>query len=110
MNDDPKVRRTLHFRFSMPNTDPEQIAAMAQAGAQFYRMFGNVRVRLLHNADDPAKYVQEIEYDAPEEIEVNRQKMASDPSVQAYLQVWRQMFPGAVEVDVYREIWNSEAR
>jgi hypothetical protein len=104
MNSEPKVRRTLHFRFTLPNADAAQIATLVKASASFYQWFGDVRMRLLLNVDDPAKFVQEIEYDAPEAMEVNRQTIASDTRVQAYLQGWRSMFPGAVEVDVYKEL------
>jgi hypothetical protein len=104
MSSDAKVRRTLHFKFTIPNADSAQIAAMVKATAPFYQMFGDMRIRLLQNVDDPAKFTQEIEYDAPEALELNRQTIASDNRVQAYLQGWRSMFPGAVEVDVYREL------
>ena len=52
----------------------------------------------------PPVSFHEIEYDTHEVIEVNRQRVASDPRVQAYLQTWRSMFPGAVEIDVYQEV------
>ena len=104
MSSDEKVRRTLHFKFTIPNADFAQIAAMVKATAPFYQMFGDMRIRLLQNVDDPAKFTQEIEYDSREIFEVNRQKIASDPRMQTYLQTWRTMFPGAVEVDVYREV------
>jgi hypothetical protein len=104
MSGDPKLRRTLHFKFTMPNADSAQIAAMVKAAAPFYEMFGDMRVRLLQNVDDPAKFTHEIEYDAPEALELNRQKIASDLRMQAYLQAWRSVFPGAVEVDVYKEV------
>jgi hypothetical protein len=29
--------------------------------------------------------------------------VASDPRMQAYLQTWRSLFPGSVEIDVYQE-------
>jgi hypothetical protein len=59
---------------------------------------------LLQNADDPTKYVQEIEYDAQEDWELNRQRIAGNPTMQAYLQTWRTMFPGALEIDVFQEV------
>ena len=62
------------------------------------------RTRLLQNVDDPARFVQEIEYELPEVVEFNRQRVASDPRVQAYLQTWRSMLPGGIEIDVYQEI------
>jgi hypothetical protein len=103
-NEETKVRRTLHLRFTVPSADSGQLAAMIKAAAPFYQMFGNARVRLLQNADDPAKYIQEIEYEAQGEWELNRQRMASDARIQTFLQAWRTMFPGAVEMDVYQEV------
>lgn len=105
MNDDAaKVRRTLQLRFTLPSADSGQIAAMIKATAPFYQVFGKAQVRLLQNVDDPARYVQEIEYEAQEDWELNRQRIAGDARVQAFLQTWRTMFPGALEMDVYQEV------
>ena len=103
-NDEPKVRRTLQLRFTLPTSDSAQVVAMIKAAAPFYQMFGNAEVRLLQNVDDPTKFTQMIEYEAREDWELNRQKMASDAKMQAFLQMWRTMFPGAIEIDVYREV------
>jgi hypothetical protein len=103
-NDEPKVRRTLQLRFTLPTSDSGQVVAMIKAAAPFYQMFGNAEVRLLQNVDDPTKFTQMIEYEAREDWELNRQKMASDAKMQAFLQMWRTMFPGAIEIDVYREV------
>ena len=102
-NDDAKIRRILHFRFTIAAA-PEQILPMMKSAAPFYQFFGEAKVRLLQNVDDPARFIQTIEYDAPEAMEQNRQQIASDVRVQAYLQAWRTFFPGAVEVDVYKEV------
>ena len=101
---DQKVRRILHLRFTLPTADSGQMAAMIKASAPFYQMFGNAQVRLLQNVDDPAKFVQIIDYDANEDWELSRQRIASDPRMQVYLQTWRTMFPGALEIDVFQEI------
>ncbi len=100
-----KVRRTLQLRFTLPSADSSQLAAMIKAAAPFYQMFGsNTQVRLLQNVDDPAKLVQIIDYDAHEDWELSRQRIASDPRMQVYLQTWRSMFPGVLEIDVYQEV------
>jgi hypothetical protein len=99
-----KVRRTLQLRFTLPTADSGQLAAMIKAAAPFYQMFGKAEVRLLQNVDDPAKFVQIIDYDAVEDWELNRQRIASDPRMLVYLQTWRTMFPGALEIDVYQEV------
>ena len=103
MSDDKSVRRILHFKFTLPSADNAQFFAIMKTSTPYSTMFGEVSVRFLQNADDRAKIIQIVEYDAPKSIEANRQSLASDPRVQAYLQVWRTMVPN-VEVDVYREI------
>jgi hypothetical protein len=99
-----KVRRTLQLRFTLPTADSGQFAAMIKAAAPFYQMFGKAEVRLLQNVDDPAKFVQLIEYEAQEDWELNRQRIAGDARMQAYFQTWRAMFPGALEIDVFQEV------
>jgi len=101
-NGDAEIRRTLHFKFTLTGAS-EQMIAMMKSSAPLYQMFGDAKVRLLQNVDDPSRFLQEIEYDAPETLEMNRQQIASDPRVQAYLMGWRSMFPGAIEIDVYKE-------
>jgi hypothetical protein len=103
-DEQPKVRRTLQLRFTLPTADSTQLAAMIKAAAPFYQMFGKAEVRLLQNVDDPAKFIQLIEYEADEGWELNRQRIASDARMQAYLQTWRTMFPGALEIDVFEEV------
>jgi hypothetical protein len=98
--EDKKVRRILHFRFTLHDVSPEMLAMMKSA-APYLEMFGSAKVRLLRNVDDPKRFIQEIDYETPEAIETNRQMVASLPAVQAYLQAWRTMFPGAVEIDVF---------
>jgi len=100
-NGSGKIRRTLHFKFTIAGAT-EQVIAMIKSAAPLYQMFGDAQVRLLQNVDDPGRFLQEIEYDAPEAIELNRQKIASDPRVQAYLTGWKSMFPGAIEIEVYK--------
>ncbi len=99
-----KVSRTLHLRFTLPGAESGQLAAMVRAAAPFYQVFGKAKVRLLQNVDDPARYIQVIEYEADEDWETSRQRLASDARMQAYLMTWRSMFPGAMEFDVFQEV------
>jgi hypothetical protein len=103
-NDVPKVRRTLQLKFTLPGANPAHLISMVKAAQPFYEVFGAGRARLLKNVDDPARFIHEIEYELHEVIELNRQRVASDPRVQAYLQSWRSLFPGGVEIDVYEEV------
>jgi hypothetical protein len=102
-NGSTTVRRTLQFKFTLPAGDPAQLAPMMRAAWPFIEAFGGKRMRLLRNVDDPARFVQEIEYETHEAIELNRQRIASDWRVQAYLQGWRSLLGGSVEIDVYQD-------
>jgi hypothetical protein len=99
-----KVVRTLQLKFMLPAADPAQLGAMIKSAKPFYEFFGTTRVRLLQNVDDPARFIQVIEYEADPEVELNRQRIAADPRLQGFIQAWRTMLPGAVEVDVYQDI------
>jgi len=99
-----KVIRTLHFKFTMPAADPAQLSALIKSAKPFYEFFGTTRVRLMQNVDDPARFIQVIDYETDAEVELNRQRIASDPRLQGFIQAWRTMLPGAVEVDVYQEV------
>lgn len=98
------VRRTLQFKFTLPTADASTLLTLLNAARPFHQAFGGKRFRLFQNVDDPARYVQEIEYETHESIELNRHRFASDPRVQATLQSWRMMLGGSIEIDVYREV------
>ena len=104
MASDEKVLRILHLKFTLPAADPAQLSAMIKSAKPFYDFFGTTRVHLLQNVDDPTRYIQVIEYETDESLEVNRQRIASDPRIQGYLQAWRMVVPGAVEIDVYQGV------
>ena len=98
------VRRTVQLKFTLPTADSTHLASLVKSATPFFEAFGGRRVRLLQNVNDPARFIQEIEYDTPEVIELNRQRVAGDPQVQAYLRTWRSLLPGAVEIDVYQDV------
>jgi len=102
--EESKIWRTLHLRFTLSGADTEQLSSLMRSAESFFQLFGNAHFRLLRNADDPAKFIQVIEYETPESFEINRQSIASDLRFQAFLQAWRAMLPGALEIDVFEEV------
>jgi hypothetical protein len=99
-----KVFRVLQLKFTLPTADPTQFVALIRATAPYYEQFGGKQVRLLQNVDNPAQFIQIIDYEIHQSFETSRQQIAGDPRLQTFLQAWRQMFPGTVEVDVFREV------
>ena len=100
-----KVRRTLLLRLKAPTPDAAKVlGAMMQNTAAMYQAFGDAKVRLLRNADDQTQFLQIIEFQADQAVERSRQKMASDRTMQNFLQGWRAMFPGAADAEVYEDV------
>jgi len=83
---------------------PNAVGDMIRLRHQHFDMLGGKQVRLLQNVDNPAQFIQIIDYEIHQSFETSRQQIAGDPRLQTFLQAWRQMFPGTVEVDVFREV------
>src|ERR1700731_4620695 len=99
-----KVGRTLQLKFTLPAAEPDRLMVLIKAAKPYYELFGGKQVRLLQNVDQPSQFIQIIDYEIDESFETSRQQIAGDPRLQAFLQAWRQMFPGTVEVDIFREV------
>jgi hypothetical protein len=108
MEDTKRVRRILQLKFTLPAAEPSALVAIINATRPYYELFGGKEMRLLQNVDQPAQFIQIIDYDIDESLETNRQQMAGDPRLRAFLQAWRTFFPGTVEVDIFREVEGME--
>ena len=108
MIDEPrKVRRILHLKTRTTAADPSQLLSFVKASIPFYQALGGTRIRLLRNVDDPSHLVQEVEYETQESFEMNRHQVASDPTMRTFLQTWKSLLMGAVEIDVYEDVTDS---
>ena len=94
------VRRILHFKMRTPTAETKQLLPFIKAAIPFYEAFGRTRIRLLHNVDDPTQFVQVVEYETEEALEMNRQRIAGDPTLRAFLQTWRTLLSQAIEIAV----------
>ncbi len=101
--DNENVRRVLRLRIRALG-DPIQFLALMKSATPFYQALGGKRFRFLRNVDDPAQFLVEIEYEAHAALELNRQKVASDPMVRTFLQGWRAMLAGSAEFEVYEDV------
>ncbi len=103
MADADKVKRVLQMK-ARALGDPQQMLTLMQTATPFYRALGAAKFRVLQNVDDPAQFVIEVEYEADAAVELNRQKVASDPMVRTFLQGWKQMLAGSADIDVYQDV------
>jgi len=106
-NEAKTVRRILHFRIRTPATETKQLLPFIKAAIPFYEAFGRTRIRLLHNVDDPTQFVQVVEYETEEAFEMNRQRIAGDPTLRTFLQTWRTLLSQAIEIDVYEDVTDA---
>lgn len=104
MADTPeKVKRVLHMKIRAL-ADPSQVLILMRSAMPFYRAMGGTSTRILQNVDDPTQFVVEIAYEADAAFELNRQKVASDPTIRSFLQGWRQLLAGSAEMDVFEDV------
>ena len=103
------VRRRIEALFAAVNKGNAE-PVLASFAPRFEHAFlgehalGGARFRYLQNVDDPAQFLIEVEYEADAALELNRQKVASDPMVRTFLQGWRQMLAGTADMDVYEDV------
>jgi hypothetical protein len=97
------LKRVLHIKVRALG-DPGQVLALIRSAAPFYQTLGGTGFRVLQNVDDPAQLTIEIEYAADAALELNRQKLASDPMVRTFLQSWRANSAGTADMDVYQDV------
>ena len=83
---------------------PSQLLALVNASKPFYEMLGGTEIRLLQNVDDPGKFIQMIEYETPEEMEINRAAHRRRSAHAGLSEAWRTMLPGGVEIDVFKDV------
>ena len=97
------IKRVLQIKMRALG-EPAQVLALIRSASPFYRALGGTGFRVLQNVDDPAQLLVEIEYEANAALELNRQKVASDPMVRTFLQGWRAILAGNADVDVYQNV------
>jgi len=103
VNDSSKVHRILQLKIRAPAADITQLLTFAKANIPFYQVLGGKSFRFLRNVDDPAQFIVMIDYETHQAIELNRHSVASDPTIRTFLQGWRAMLGGAIEIDVYED-------
>jgi hypothetical protein len=100
---DNGVKRVLQIKMRALG-EPAQVLALIRSAAPFYRTLGGGSFRVLQNVDDPAQLVVEIEYEANAALELNRQKVASNPMILTFLQGWRAILAGNADIYVYEDV------
>lgn len=102
-----KVQRIMHLKMRTPTADPSQLLALLKPAIPFFAAWGG-KVRILRNVDDPSQFLQIVEYETEEAFELNRHRIASDPTMRTYLQTWRTFLGGSADIDVYEDVTDAK--
>ncbi len=103
-----KLNRILVMKIKLPAPEALQsLSVMMKTATPFYQAFGDGKMRLLRNVDSPTEIIQIVEYEAEQSLELNRQRLASDPMMRNFVQAWRMLFPGGIEIDIYEDVTGS---
>jgi hypothetical protein len=99
------VNRILVMKIRLPAAEAiSSVSMMMKTASPFYEAYGDAKMRLLRNVDAPNEIIQIVEYQAEKAVELNRQRLASDPMMRNFVQAWRTLFPGGSEIDVYEDV------
>ena len=72
-NEEAKTNRILYVKIRTLSSDSTAVlATMIKNSVPLYSAWGDVRMRLLRNVDDPAQFLQIIEYQTDPELEAPR--------------------------------------
>jgi hypothetical protein len=106
--DTKTLNRILVMKIKLPAPEAiKSLSMMMKSTSPFYKAYGDAKMRLLRNVDSPTEVIQIVEYQAEQAVELNRQRIASDPTMRNFVQAWRALFPGGFEVDVYEDVTES---
>lgn len=94
----------LHLRIRCDPQDRDALLSFLHEAVPFYEGPGGIRIRLLEDMSDPSRLIEIVEYETEEAYERDRPRVESDERMQAYLNRWRSLLSGPVELEVYKEV------
>ena len=98
------ARRIVHLRLITRTGDHEELAAFLKQAIPFYESLAGVRVRLLRSVEHPERYIEVIEYESIEALENDEKRLSGDPQMQRFIERWRKLLKGGVEVETYEDV------
>jgi len=84
--------------------DGASLASFLRIATPYYEAPGGIKVRLLRNMTDRARFIEVIEYAHADEYRKDQERTKTDPRMIALLTRWRSLLSGGVEVEVYEDV------
>lgn len=70
----------------------------------FYESLPGVRVRRLRSVEEPARYIEVIEYETIEAFDRVQTRLSGDPRMLALIKRWRKLLKGNIDIETYMDI------
>lgn len=93
--------RELHLHIRVPPGGADALRAFVARATPFYEAPGDIRVRLLQQADDPDTFIEVVAYATRAAFDADQQRVEHDPEMQRWLAEWRTLLAAPPKVAVY---------
>lgn len=97
-------KRTLHLRFTTPTGDHRALGPFLKRALPTYEAPPGIRVRLLRSIEQPARYIEIIEYETLEAFQHDEKRLTDDATMKSLIQEWRGLIAGDLEVEAYEDV------
>lgn len=97
-------RRFLHLRLRVAGEKQESLLSFLREAVPFYEEPGGIHVRLLRSLEDPARFIEEVEYRDAETYDRDQVRVESDARMRSLLDRWRVLLEGPAEVERYEDV------
>ena len=98
------TRIDLHLRCRVLPGRREEFLAFLREAIPFYVSPGGIVVRLLEDLHDDHRFIELVLYDDEATHSRDQERVASDPTMKAYLARWRELLAEPPVVEVYQRI------
>ncbi|MBX9736132.1 MAG: antibiotic biosynthesis monooxygenase [Phycisphaerales bacterium] len=95
-------RVDLHLRCRVAAGKRDEFLAFLREAIPFYESPGGITVRLLQDMSDDHRFIELVLYNDQAAYECDQERIASDPTMMAYLARWRGLLAEPPVVEVYR--------
>ncbi len=93
----------LHLRIRVATERQAEFRSFLREAIPFYEAPGGIRVRLLSNATESDRFIEQIEYIDEHTYQQDDERTRSDPTMAQFLARWRSLLGEPPVVEVYRE-------
>jgi quinol monooxygenase YgiN len=94
----------LHLAGRVPDGGRPALEAFLAEARPFYESPGGIRVRLRWDRDDPARFLEIMEYADESAYLADQERVESDPTMRAWLTRWHALLAGPVDVSVWDDV------